>query len=161
MALASDKLGRGLLKVKQRGKGTPQQVAGDWAQYYTDYAMDAQSPLGSKPEAEVSRLALEGALTAAFSGKGTPAQTADAIAAGLAAFWLPVIFPNAFPGAVTGMGPPNVLSQAIQVAWGANLASRPSDEDCAQNVAKAIHAWTKTVIVTHPTVPFPTVGPIT
>ncbi len=154
MARSLPKLENLMLKLYAMKPGSFADVAEGWASTYTDYAIDARSVLGSKPVTlGPSKAAMKATLLELFSHPTSIADTATKLANALAAFWPPVVFQNAFPGVYTAAGPPNVLAQAI-------LAVLVSNRPDPRPIAAVMHTWTSTVIVTHPTTPAPTTGPI-
>jgi len=133
-----------------------------WADAYAAYASAAQSPMGGAPlGVAAAKPVLASALAAAFAGGVIPATTAAAMDAAFTAFWLtpPMTFVGVPPGAVTAVGA-GTLVAALIAAAAANLASQADADGAAASMAAAIHAHASTVIVTHPVVPTPLIGPI-
>ena len=161
MALSPSTLSSGIQAITAAFPADAAAAGSAWADAYAAYAASAQSPMGGIPVTLVAAKAtLATALAGAFSGV-VPATTAAAMATAFVAFWLtpPVVFVGTPPGAVT-VAIPGALAAALVAAWAANTAGKLSVSDSADSIATAIDAWTRTVIVTHPT-PVPIVGPIT
>ena len=144
--------------------GTAAACADAWGGIYVAYAAGAISPGGGGPG---PLAAAQAALAAAFlsaAGGTSAAATAAALSAAFTAFWLtpPVSFaftpPNTTPGAVTLVSGTAALQAAI-----AGMPPAATRRAGAEQFAAAIHAFTMTVVVTHPNTPPvvpPVVGPI-
>lgn len=132
-----------------------------WADAYEAYAAAAQSPLGAVGSLAAAKATLAAVLGPAFASQ-TPATVLSGIANGLTAFWLtpPVVFAGAPPGAVTVVGGTAALPAALSAVFANNIASKASKPAACDAIATALHTFTLTVIVTHPVVPTPVVGPI-
>jgi hypothetical protein len=85
------------------------------------------------------------------------------MALALTSFWLlpPVVFSGTPPGLVTVVPGGVVLPTALFASFATNLAARASNQQASQRLASDLDAFTRTVIVAHPVVPTPVVGPIT
>jgi hypothetical protein len=126
-----------------------------WASIYKDYAQGAMSIPGSSPitlQPAADLMATQ--LAVCFATSKSLITTADSITAALSAFWPAVQFspvPPAGPGlpAPTGAG---ALSAGLKL-----LLPIPDPNGAAYNIAVVIDAFTRLVMVTHPS---PT-GPIT
>ena len=163
MALQQGRLARLLQDLSDESPQGFAEAGRRWSALYASYAADARSVLGGAPIGlSVAESLLTRTLAGVFATSSDPVTTAQNMAAALTAFWLlpPVAFSGATPGAVTAVGGTVFLAAALASAWGSNLASRAPAPQAAASVAAALHAFTETVIVTHPT-PTPTVGPIT
>lgn len=141
------------------------EAADRWSAAYASYAASATSCGGVSPASlAAAQAALKGVLTGVFAARSpTPNAAASAFASAFTAFWIapPVVFaPHPFPGVVTVVGGTAALGPALLSAWSSNLATRARADAASSSIASALHAFTLTVVVTHPIVPTPCVSPI-
>jgi len=132
-----------------------------WAQAYKTYGLDAKTTLFAGPPAVTAATAtLSTALAAAFAAGVVLASTAAAMATAFTAFWLtpPVVFAAGLPGTVTAVGGTAALQAGLISTLPANLALTKAQQFDA--IAALLHTFTLTVVTTTPTIPTPTVGPI-
>ncbi len=161
MSLTASDLADGLTIDPQGDYSVAAQL---YADAYAAYAADARSPMTGFPlNLTAPTATLQSALAAAFSAGFDANATAEAMDAAFTAFWLspPVAFTGSPPGTVTAVTGAGTLAPALLAAWQANTSGDASTADSATQIADAIDAFTRTVIVTHPVVPTPVVGPIT
>jgi hypothetical protein len=132
-----------------------------WAAAYRGYALKAQAaataPLEASLDGAQSMLAgtLGGGFAAAqAAGPGGVAALAATIDAALVAFWLvpPLAFaiPPTGPPTMTGIvsaAPMGVLPGALGALFLAGVAQQASAAQQAQALARALDAWTRTVMV--------------
>ena len=151
---------------KTRAK-TPAEAATKWAAAYKGYASTAMSLLGGAPipaSLSAAESTLKTVLEAAFTAGGGAAPMATSLSTAFTAFWLvpPMAFSGAFPGLVTLVAGTALLQSGLIAAWAQVAALGPGATAAAAAAAHAtvLDAFTRTVIVTHPTVPVPTIGPI-
>lgn len=161
MSLSVSTLSDGIVAMLGPGNFPPDTTdAGQrWADAYATYAQDGWSPVGAPPTGlSAKKPALAAALTTAFDARDAN-TTASAIDSALTAFWLspPVVFPSSPPGGVTAVGGTGSLEPALLAVFAANVAGSLSNQDCADAIADAIDTFTRTVIITIPTI---AVGPI-
>jgi hypothetical protein len=119
--------------------------------------------LGGSPAAlDAGQAVLQQALTVTFATSVDPVTTASQMANAFTAFWFlpPVVFSGTPPGLVTAVGGTAALAVALPAIWLSNQLSKLTTEQSAQAIAAALDAFSRTVIVTHPVVPTPVVGPI-
>lgn len=129
------------------------------AKAYSSYASEAISCSGGSP---VSLLASEAAFIAAMTPMlipfPNPLQYVNALSTGLVVFWTPVIFTGVVPGAVTNAP---LIKAAAQAALIPFIALRkPTKQKSANTLATALDTASRIIIVAHPIVPTPCVGPI-
>lgn len=163
MALDPNKLKQLLLQLSQSPPQTPQEAGRRWASAYAAYAADAVSPMGGSPIGlDPGEAVLGNLLGITFATSRDPNTTAQAYATGFTAFWFvpPVAFTGTPPGVVTLVGGTAALAPALLSVWASNLAGRLREEQAMQAIAAVLDTFTRTVIVTHPVVPTPVVGPI-
>lgn len=125
-----------------------------WADAYATYAADARSPIVGHPTGLAAHEpALASALTVALQARDASAF-ASAMDSGLTAFWLapPVTFSGSPPGTVTAVGGTGTLAPVLLAVFAANIAGEVSNPASADAIAEAIDEFTRTVIVTHPSV---------
>jgi hypothetical protein len=155
---------QGLLDLMKTPPRTPLETGQRWAQAYTTYCSGAISPMGGTPlTLDVSRVTLATSLATVFATPYSPVPTTAAgIAAAFTVFWFapPVTFSGGPPGVVTAVAGTALLQQGLISCWLSNFASRASKDQAAQAIAAVIDVFTRTVIVTHPLVPTPIIGPI-
>ena len=160
MPLSSPTLSSGLQNI---GFPSTHADAGNiWAAKYAAYAADAISPMGGAPASLAAAEATLGATLGAAFAAGSPASVISAFVNGLTAFWLapPVVFAGTPPGAVTLVGGAPALGPALSATFASNIAGKLSKQACSDAIAAVLDTFTRTVIVTHPVVPTPVVGPI-
>lgn len=165
MALDPSKLQRLLQHLAENPSRTPIEAGYAWARAYRQYCDDAISPLGGSPTTlDAAELFLATSLAGVFSNLAGPAQVnTNQMALALTSFWLlpPVVFSGTPPGLVTVVPGSVVLPTALFASFSTNLAARATNQQASQRLASDLDAFTRTVIVTHPVVPTPVVGPIT
>ena len=151
---------------KTRAK-TPAEAATKWAAAYKGYASTAMSLLGGAPipaSLSAAESTLKTVLEAAFTAGGGPPAMATSLSTAFTAFWLvpPIIFTGVPPGVVTAVVGTALLQSGLILCWSQIMAMGPAGTPAAaaQAHATVLDAFTRTVIVTHPTVPVPTIGPI-
>ena len=160
MALSLTTLARELLKLVERSREMPRdgrEAGRRWARAYAEYAKAAQSPTSAPPAPlTIQEQVLAAAMGVTFVSSIVSPQSATQIANALTSFWLlpPVVFG---PGLVTAVGGTALLTAALQSVWLGNQASGLPPGAATRNIATAIDAFTRTVIVTSPG---PVVGPI-
>jgi hypothetical protein len=163
VALQSSTLKRGLLDLTHSFPRTYEEAAKRWAEAYATYAKDAQSPLGGSPATlAAAQAALAAALAPVFATSRDPVTTSARIAAALTQFWLtpPVAFTGTPPGLVTAVLGTAALAAALPPLGASMARSHASADQAMGQLAAAFDAFTRTVIVLHPVVPAPVVGPI-
>ncbi len=165
MALSLPTLKQGLVQVMKNPARDYVTAAQQWAQAYGSYASAAQSPLGVATPASIqaAQQVLQAALVPVFATSRVLPQTCAQMAQAFTAFWMtpPIVFVGTPPGAVTVVPGAAALPAALASAFGVNFASRAQVDQAAQQLATALDAFTRTVIVTHLVVPTPVIGPIT
>lgn len=149
--------------------GAPGRSAGPNAERlaagFAGYAATALAPGGGVPVPAVlaaKRAALARQLSGALRNRD-PGGFVAGITRAFTAFWTGMTFAPGPPGAVSLVPP--TLQAALSNIHSANaaLARRGVElqpDRLAQQWAKALDAWSRTVVVTHPGAP-PVVGPIT
>jgi hypothetical protein len=163
VALQLSTLKRGLLDIQRNFPATHQEAGARWAAAYSAYCKDAQSVLGGSPVSlDAGEAVLGRMLGITFATSKDPVSTASAFASALTAFWLlpPVAFTGVPPGLVTAVAGTAVLQVALPATWAGLLLSRASAEKAMGDISTVMDAFTRTVFVTHLTVPSPTIGPI-
>ena len=164
MALKSHVIRDALLDLAKNPPRNAVDSARRYAAMYGRYATDARTVLGNAPASlTAAEATLAAALIPVFTGFGRPSQlVAQQMAQAFTAFWLlpPVVTAGSFPGLVTAVAGTAALGPAMVAAWAANVASKATNQQAAQRMADALHAFTLTVVVTEATAPTPTVGPI-
>lgn len=146
MALLSATLASGLIGAFA---GTDSfSAAGDaWASAYASYAQTAQANGIPAVFTGAEQRLLSGSLASAFAaGVNAPGSLLGALELAFQGFWYlpPVVFGT---GVVT-LAPPG-LGTLVGATFGANLLAATAAE-AANNVAVALDAWTRTVVVTFP-----------
>lgn len=140
------------------------EAAQRWSNAYVNYANSAISPLGGSPQGlSAVQPLLQASLAAAWANPRSPAPTtAAALAAAFTVFWFlpPVVFDGAPPGAVTLVGGTAVLQSGLIATWTSITLGKANADSAASQTASILDVFTRTVIVTHPVVPTPVVGPI-
>lgn len=128
-----------------------------FASAYARYAKDAQSCQGQGPVAAsiaAAQLKLAAWLGVQLPTSRSPLQFVNIFATGISAFWLlpPVAFLGTTPGVVTVAVPATLqaaLLGVITTATAEGKAFSLTPAKVAKLWAKALDAWTKTVLVVH------------
>ncbi len=161
VSLVASTLSGKLQQIATSFPATYQAAGQAWANAYADYAGAAISPIGGAPLGiSAAKATMAATLAAGFAAQ--PAPVAPVIGAALLAFWMapPMTFSGAFPGVVTVVGGAAAVGPALAAAFASNIASKAAVGPSCDAIAAAIHTFTLTVVVTHATIPSPTVGPI-
>ncbi len=134
-----------------------------WAAAYKTYASAATSPMGGGPAPLTGAEAvLKAALLALFVPSSSGAATMAGMGAAFTTFWLspPVVFGGGPPGAVIAVGGTAALASGLASTGAAVQSGKMSGAQAATLFAAVFHTFTQTVIVMHPVVPTPVIGPI-
>lgn len=168
MSLDKSGLQRSLEKVFKTPAKNFRVPASSLAAAYYNYAKSAASCSGVINPASLAgkQTVLARAIEAAYTTSKSPASSMPLLAAAFAAFWMapPVAFTGPTPGVVTAAIPATLLSglmsvTAINASKAAAGKGSPS-RAVASQWAKALDAWTKTVLAAHAP-PSACAGPLT
>lgn len=156
--LSLEKLQKGLIDLMKNPSPEYVEMGRRWANTYGSYAQDAMSIPGSSPITLAPSTALMATqLAVCFATSKLLVTTADTITSSLSAFWPPVQFspvPPAGPGVPAPTGAA-ALSIGLKL-----LLPIPNPELAAYKIALLIDAFTRSVVVTHPTPTNPISAPL-
>jgi len=144
MPLVKSTLANGLESVFNNNPSSVAEAAQKWAQAYVSYASAAMTSTGGSAVNAMAGLGtLTGAFTGALQAQASPAS-AGAMAAGVTAFWLSIIW--AGPATGVTVSPGNAALATALAAVFSNLGKLSASEK-ANAIADAFDAGAKLVMV--------------